>query len=274
MNNSTSDQGFLNNYIRFAAVHRWRVANACFERFLQTDDKSAERAHLALEIFFCYLLLMEDILMWYYVLKGFQTPSNANLMDSLDAVKLSPDRRKTALEEMEQMSANEFMTLLGFLPTDGALQLGLSAEEYEAQKGGVVALKQRLQDGIRIFLRGKDGALETGTFVRCLNKIKHGLLVMRVAESPAKPEFVAIFPNGTRFDSSVDQFPPEVYTQKNESEMILSEIAVFTVVLVGMLAVLYRSRFRCPPEGCLPEELEEAIRARADRPSAPPTTSP
>ena len=69
MNSSITDQDFLNNYIRFAAVHRWRIANLCFERLLQIDDKSPERVHLALEIFFCYLLLMEDILMWFYVLK-------------------------------------------------------------------------------------------------------------------------------------------------------------------------------------------------------------
>src|SRR5438093_249870 len=145
MKSSISDQEFLNNYIRFAAVHRWRVANACFDRLRQSDDQLPERAHLALEIFSCYLVLMEDILMWYDVLKKSRKLPNQHLMDILHNTYLVPTvpaYTLNALKEMEGMPVIEFMTLLGFPQTGAAMPSNLSAEEYEAERRQIGELKE------------------------------------------------------------------------------------------------------------------------------------
>ena len=177
------EKEFLNNYIRFAAVHRWTVAKTCLGRWKTLDGSSPERAHLALEILFCYLLLMEDTLMWHHVLKKLQQSSSDHLMDILNRVNLRPESRSAAVEEMKNMSDQEFMTLLGFSGAVSVPQLGLSAEQYQAVRQEIVNLKQMLTVGIDSFLHGNSGVFREGTLVKCLNKVKHGLLVMRMRDA-------------------------------------------------------------------------------------------
>ncbi len=261
MKHSISDQEFLENYIRFAAVHRWRVANACFERLQQADDKSTERAHFALEIFCCYLLLMEDLLMWYGVLKKAQTPATEPLIDLLDQMRLRPnvkDNALTALKEIEDMPVTDLMGLLDFPQTPGAMTSNLSAEDYEIERRHIVRLKEEIANGINTFLHGKTGFWQEGTFVLCLNKIKHGLLVMRRPESTGAPQSVVIFPNGTNSEATL----PEVSSNEDDASMTLSEIVKFTVAFVGMLTVVHQNRFECDPAGELPEQLLKAFEDR------------
>lgn len=261
MNHAISEKEFLNNYIRFAAVHRWRVANSCFDQLRQADDKSPERAHLVLEIFCCYLLIMEDLLMWYGVLKKTQTPTDEPLMDVLNDMKLSPSVKKNALmflKEIEDMPVTDFMGLLSFPKTVGAIPTSLSAGEYETERKPVMRLKKELADAINTFLHGKTGYWQEGTFVRCLNKIKHGLLVMRRSKSNGTSQFVEIFPNGTRSETPL----PIVSSSEDDASKTLSEIVKLTVAFVGMLTAVYQNRFGCDPVGDLPDNLVRAFKNR------------
>ena len=257
MKHSISDKEFLNNYIRFAAVHRWRVANACFDRLRQADNKSPERAHLALEILCCYLLLMEDILLWFHALKKSQISSGEHLMDVLHKVRIPERGREAALEELNSMTTTDFMRLLGCQLTGGESQLRLDTPQE------IENLHRILTGEIKSFLNGNSNIWKRGTFVKCLNKIKHALLVMRTDGPQDKSEFIAIFPDGTSLGSAMDQATlPGISSENNCSEMILSQIVLLTFVLVGMLTVTFRARFGCSPEKKLPNDLVKAFKNR------------
>jgi hypothetical protein len=113
---------------------------------------------------------------------------------------------------------------------------------------------------MKSFVQGKSGVLREGTLVKCLNKIKHGLLVMRMQESEGQPEFVAVFPKGTEFDFAIDQASlPSIFPKEESLQNVLSEIEILTGGLVGMLTVLFLTRFKDRPAGTPPDELVRAI---------------
>jgi hypothetical protein len=193
-------------------------------------------------------------------------------MDILNGVNLSPAVRSQALEEMQTISDADFISLLGFPATRTAPMPGLSAEECEPVRAAIVVLKTTITNGMKSFVHGKSGFLREGTLVKCLNKIKHGLLVMRMQESEGQPEFVAVFPKGTEFDYATDQVSlPCIFPKEESLQNVLSEIEILTSGLVGMLTVLFLSRFKDRPAGTSPDELVRAISGRNQTKSTPPS---
>jgi hypothetical protein len=153
------------------------------------------------------------------------------------------------------MSVIEFMTLLGFSKTHHALQSSSSEKQSGIGTEEIEKVQRALARGAKTFLHGNTDFWKEGTFIRCLNKIKHGLLVMRGTETSNGHEFLLIFADGNQTDVAL----PSVTSEETSSRMILSQVANFTVVLVSMLTILFQTRFGCFPEGEPPEELVRAF---------------
>ncbi len=196
MADRVSNEAFLENYLQFAVFHRWRVAKACFERLVDLDEEAGERHSLALEIATNLFFTVEDILMWFYVLKAWDPGDQSQyLMDMLDEQRLNPASRQAAYEELRKMSVVAFRGLLR-VPNNAQERerAGISREAWQRFKD---VAKVQLNDLVAFLsnIEARRPNLEDGWLIRCLNKIKHGLVVMK--EAPDGQPAVGIFFGGS-----------------------------------------------------------------------------
>jgi hypothetical protein len=242
-----TNEAFLENYLQFAVFHRWRVAKACLEKLMEFDEEAGERHSLALEISTNLFFAVEDILMWFYVLKAWD-PSNQsqNLMDMLDAQRLNPDSRQAALDELRGMSRSAFRTLLK-VPNNAQERdrVGVSPSAWKRFKRNAGSLQDNLVE-VLANLEAKRENLEDGWLIRCLNKVKHGLVVMK--EKPEGQPAVGIFFGGS-LPMSESGKTLRLYcpTDTKNNDYMTSQVRLAGKLLAGILAPPFQVVFGREP---------------------------
>jgi hypothetical protein len=248
MTERVSNEAFLENYLQFAVFHRWRVAKACLERLVELDEEAGERHSLALEIVTNLFFTVEDILMWFYVLKAWDPGDDShNLMDMLNEQRLNPRSRQAAYEELREMSVVAFRRLL---------RVPNNAQERE-RAGISPAAWQRFKDLAKVQLKdlvaflsnieSQHPNLEDGWLIRCLNKIKHGLVVMK--ETPEGHPAVGIFIGGSFRKSEGGKTLTLYYPTEGESnKRMTSEVRRGGKLLAGMLVPPFQIAFGRDPD--------------------------
>lgn len=243
-----SNEEFLENYLQFAVFHRWRVAEACLERLTEFDEKTGERHSLALEITTSLFFTVEDILMWFYVLKAWDpSDQSQNLMDMLDAQRLNPASRQVALDELRGMSLSAFRTLLK-VPNNAQERdrVGISPAAWKRFKVLAKGQQESLVDFLGN-LEAKRGNLEDGWLIRCLNKVKHGLVVMK--EAPEGRPAVGIYFGGS-FPESESGKTLRLYcpTDTKSNKYMTSQVRLGGKLLASMLAPPFQVAFDRIPD--------------------------
>jgi hypothetical protein len=242
-----SNEEFLENYLQFAVFHRWRVAEACLARLTEFDEEAAERHSLALEITTNLFFAVEDLLMWFHVLKAWNPGDDSqHLMDMLDAQRLNPDSRQAALDELRRMSRSAFRTLLK-VPNNAQERnrAGISPVSWKRFKRNAESLQDNLVE-LLANLEAKREDLEDGWLIRCLNKVKHGLVVMK--ETPEGRPAVGIYFGGS-LARSKDGKTRRLYcpTEAKSNEYMLSQVRLAGKLLAGMLAPPFQVVFAREP---------------------------
>ncbi len=248
MTERVSNEEFLENYLQFAVFHRWRVAEACLESLTGFDEEAGERHSLTLEITTSLFFTVEDILMWFYVLKAWDpSDQSQNLMDMLDAQRLNPASRQAALDELRGMSLSAYRTLLK-VPNNAQERdrVGISPAGWKRFK----TLATRQQESLVDFLsnlEARQANLEHGWLIRCLNKIKHGLVVMK--EVPEGRPAVAIYLGGS-FPESEDGKTLRLYcpTDSESNKFMTSQVRRGGKLLAGMLSPPFQVIFGRAPD--------------------------
>jgi hypothetical protein len=242
-----SNEEFLENHLQFAVFHRWRVAEACLARLAEFGEEAPERDSLALEITTNLFFTVEDILMWFHVLKAWNpSDQSQNLMDMLDALRLNPASRQAVLDALRSMSRSAFRTLLK-VPNNAQerSRAGISPASWKRFKRNAESLQDNLVEFLAN-LEAKRENLEDGWLIRCLNKVKHGLIVMK--ETPEGHPAVGIYFGGS-LPTSEDGKTRRLYcpTATGDNEYMVSQVRLGGKLLAGILAPPFQVVFRREP---------------------------
>ncbi len=235
VNQRLQDRELLRNYCTFACFHRARLAHILYEAL---DDDQDRRRTIGIEIVENYVAMLEDIAMWFFVLRQWARGSKS-LFELLEAVEVRESQgwkysTEAALTEISGWTIADMRREFGMPLDDDLKKFGLSESGL---RGHIAAIRDALslfQESLS--LRRSD----QGILVVAYNKLKHGLVALSAVEnSSIGASVIVASTKGTPKGLKVGWIPCE--------DDALAKVVDTTVwaaeALCAVLNILYVARF-------------------------------
>ena len=172
------DKEFLRNYCEFAGAHRARIAELLFSNL---DDEPNRRRSIALELTANYVSAIEDLVLWFFVLKRWRNNEGTlfDLLNSTSVVERPGNKysTETALGELRAWTIADLRRELGLPTDDYLLQAGLNERALTNHLNAIRDLLARFREGLELRLEYEH------LLVTAYNKVKHGVLAVATTET-------------------------------------------------------------------------------------------
>jgi len=170
------DREVLLNYCEFAGMHRALTAVLLFKSL---DSEPSRRRSIGLEILGNFVAALEDVALWFFVLKEWK--KGELLFDLLDQINVTeqpghPYSSGTALNEIAKWTITDLRREFGLPSDDVLLRMGWSEKMLNDHINGLRAALDALREALEI--RTEDERVVVTSY----NKIKHGALAIAATE--------------------------------------------------------------------------------------------
>ncbi len=174
-----TDREVLRNYCIFAGMHRAITAQTLLGSLTNEPN---QRRSVGLEIAANLVAALEDVALWYFVLKEWK--SEGALFDLIDGIQVrdQADYRystQVAVASISEWTIADLRREFGLPSDEELLEHGWSDEELNSHINGLRDALVRLTSGLELRLED-EGILRTS-----YNNIKHGVLAVATSE-PSK----------------------------------------------------------------------------------------
>ena len=171
-----TDQAVLKSYCAFAGMHRAIVAQTLIGG-LTTDPN--ERRSVGLELTANFVAALEDVALWYFVLREWK--SGEALFDLISRIQIRDQKghrysTQVAVDALSDWTIADLRREFGLPSDEELLEYGWTEEELVSYINGLREALVRLTSGLKLRLED-EGILRTS-----YNKIKHGMLAFPTNE--------------------------------------------------------------------------------------------